>query len=158
MFHFLFLFFFFFDTRGIKKKRRRREKRTTPHRIIYLLSKTEGSRFAYAHSERKGNKTFFLLLRNLLSRVEREATPRGSIFHWLKPAWWKERQAIVSVRWRNKLRSKRIILSKIGFDPERMTTIDRKWITNSWLQTTVLILIIKQYCPVGLFNFDLIKK
>lgn len=73
--------FFFFDTRGIKKRKRRREKHTTPHRIIYLLSKTGGSRFAYAHSERKGNKTFFLLLRNLLSRVEREAAPRGSIFH-----------------------------------------------------------------------------
>lgn len=60
--------------------REKKKERTTPYRIIYLVSKTEGSH-SHTHISNERETKHFLLLRNLLSRMEREATLRGSIFH-----------------------------------------------------------------------------
>lgn len=156
-----FPFFFFSIHVGLKKKKKekRREKHTTPHRIIYLLSKTGEGAVSRTHIPNGKETKHFFYFYVIYFHAWNVKQPRGDRYFTVEARFVERTAAIVSVRWRNKLRSERIVLSKVGFAPERMereasvtTKFDRKWIINaSSFGTTVLL-------DRGLINFDLIKK
>lgn len=142
---------------GLKKKKKRREKHTTPHRIIYLLSKTGEGAVSRTHIPNGKETKHFFYFYVIYFHAWNVKQPRGDRYFTVGARLVERTAAIVSVRWRNKLRSERIILSKVGFAPERtkretsVTTVDRKWIINAssfgtiTVQTTALMLPIKRY-------------
>lgn len=132
-----FPFFFFSIHVGLKKKRE--EERNTRHPIgSFICFRRQEGAVSRTHIPNGKETKHFFYFYVIYFHAWNVKQPRGDRYFTVEARLVERTAAIVSVRWRNKLRSERIILSKVDFAPERMereanvTTVHRKWIINIW--------------------------
>lgn len=134
----LFRFLFFFSIHvGLKKEREGERNTRHPIGSFICFRRQEGAVSRTHIPNGKETKHFFYFY-VIYFHAWNVKQPRGDRYFTVEARLVERTAAIVSVRWRNKLRSERIILSKVDFAPERMereanvTTVHRKWIINIW--------------------------